>query len=180
MIYCGIDPGLSGAVGFINEKGEFLAVYDTPSVKVKAKGRQYHIPDMVKIFTEPLAGEITPKHEQHHIFVCVEVQQAYPKQGVSSSFKTGQGYGLWQGIVAGLGFRRCLVRPREWMKLMLQANQRGDKNAHRMVAQELWPNAELSRVKDHGRSEALLLAEYLRRTTNFEQQEAQEEESPDP
>lgn len=97
--------------------------------------------------------------------VYIERVHSMPKQGVASSFNFGMGYGLWQGIVAGLGWSMELVTPQQWMKVMMAGQLRG-KDPARARAQELWPHAMyyFERVKDHGRADAALIAEFGRRT----------------
>ncbi len=78
------------------------------------------------------------------------------------------GYGLWIGICAGLGLRYELVTPQRWQKEML-AGMQGGKDASCIRAQELFPEADLkkgprSKKLHDGRSDALLIAEYGRRT----------------
>ena len=78
-------------------------------------------------------------------------------------FNFGKGFGLWLGILAGLGIPHTLVTPQAWKKEMMQGM--GDKDAARIRAQELFPHCvdSLSRKKDIGRADALLIAEYGRR-----------------
>jgi hypothetical protein len=53
------------------------------------------------------------------------------------------------------------VEPRVWKRVM---GVTSDKLTSLALARSLWPEAPLARVKDHGVAEALLLAEYLRRS----------------
>jgi crossover junction endodeoxyribonuclease RuvC len=53
-----------------------------------------------------------------------------------------------------------IVTPQKWKKSLKLDS---DKNKSLGLARELWPTAPLTRKKDNGRAEALLLAEYLRR-----------------
>jgi crossover junction endodeoxyribonuclease RuvC len=87
-----------------------------------------------------------------------------PKQGVASSFSFGQGLGMWQGIIAALGLPLEMPSPQRWKKEML-ADQGKDKDASRFKAIQLFPTlaVQLSRVKDDGRAEALLMAAYGQR-----------------
>ena len=109
--------------------------------------------------------------EGGRLTVCIEKQQSMPGQGVSSTFSTGYGFGLWIGILAALGISYTVVRPQTWKREMLR-DMAGDtmstgngKAAARLRAMQLFPSAsdQLTRVKDHGRADALLIAEYHRR-----------------
>jgi hypothetical protein len=88
-----------------------------------------------------------------------------PKQGVSSTFCTGYGYGLWIGIITALGLPWTAVRANTWKKAMLAGLDKSDKNVSRVAAVRMFPQlaADLSRVSDHGRAEALLIAAYGQR-----------------
>ncbi len=87
-----------------------------------------------------------------------------PKQGVTSSFNFGYGLGIWEGIIAAYELPLEKVSPQRWKKTML-ADMGKTKDASRYKAISLFPEVagQLSRVKDDGRAEALLLAEYGRR-----------------
>lgn len=64
------------------------------------------------------------------------------------------------GLVALLGISYREVSPSVWKRGM---GLDGDKERSRALARSLWPAAPLGRKRDHGRAEALLLAEWLRR-----------------
>ena len=137
----GIDPGVTGAVGFL---GAETVVWDMP-------------PNPRDLFEQlHSASWLTPNAR-----AIVEQAQAMPKQGVSSTFKTGYGYGVIIGVLASLGIPYETVTPSVWKRAM--GLQGKDKDASRSLARCYWPDAPLSRVKDHGRAEALLIAEYGRR-----------------
>jgi len=156
MIYIGIDPGLNGAVGVIDKQGTPY-VFDTPTMVVSGvkDKRVYHTTAMA-LLLKPFSTE--------NVLVVLESVHSMPKQGVASSFSFGQGLGMWQGIIAALGLPLEMPSPQRWKKEML-ADQGKDKDASRFKAIHLFPSlaSQLSRKKDDGRAEALLLAEYGRR-----------------
>lgn len=98
----------------------------------------------------------------------IESVGAMPKQGLSSTFRFGEGYGLVQGILAGLGVTRTIkATPQVWKASMgVTAN----KDTSLTLAKNLFPtNAHLfARKKDHGRAEALLLAVFGARSLGWE------------
>src|SRR5258708_3687822 len=158
MICIGIDPGLSGAVIAINENGELEAFEDTPTITLTTgkKSRTNYSP------SEMAASLRQYKDKSHHVFL--ESVHSMPGEGVSSVFNFGKGFGIWIGILAALEMSYTLVIPQAWKKSIMQG--KGDKDASRLRALELFPNllSILSRKKDHGRAEALLLAEFGRRS----------------
>jgi hypothetical protein len=96
--------------------------------------------------------------------VVLENIHSMPKQGVASSFSFGKGFGMWLGIIAAFKLPMELVSPQRWKKEILVDMGQG-KDASRFKAIALFPSIaeQLSRKKDDGRAEALLLAEYGRR-----------------
>ena len=162
MIVLGIDPGLFGAVAVLTETGHVIGVHDTPIVQLKINGRMRHdymASDMAQLIRRAAHWQATDP-----CCAALEHVNAMPDQGVTSMFTMGRGLGLWQGILAALGVPYVLVRPQRWKALLLDGMDRSSKEASRLRAQQLFPGADLSLKKHHGRADALLLAEYLRRT----------------
>ena len=156
MHIIGIDPGLTGAVAVLPE-GLF---FDTPVASVKKGGKKvYLVAEMVALFLVYRASEVP---DRAHVYI--EDVHAMPGQGVSSTFSFGRGYGLWEGIVAALGIPYTLVSPVRWKRAMMDGMGK-EKGASRIRAGQLFPRfiGQLTRVKDHGRADALLIAEYGRR-----------------
>jgi crossover junction endodeoxyribonuclease RuvC len=133
-------------------------VFDTPTLTVEGEKtkRRYNTAAMAQIL---MSIDLTKG-----ILVILENVHSMPKQGVASSFSFGQGLGMWQGIVAALGIPLEMPSPQRWKKEIM-ADQGRDKDAARFKAIQLFPTlaTQLSRVKDDGRAEALLMAEYGRR-----------------
>jgi hypothetical protein len=97
--------------------------------------------------------------------VYIERQQAMPKQGVSSTFSTGYGFGLWIGMLVALRLPYTVVGPREWQKDML-AGTTGDTKARSILrALQLYPGLPLTRPNGRkptldGVADAALIATY--------------------
>lgn len=161
MIYIGIDPGMGGAVGVID--GDKLFVYDTP-IMVVAGEKNKRMYDKVAMahLLQPYSVLLGPTRDQ--VLVVLESVHAMPKQGVTSSFSFGRGLGIWEGIIAALSLPLEMPSPQRWKKEIM-ADQGREKDAARYKAMSLFPAIadHLSRVKDDGRAEALLMAEYGRR-----------------
>ena len=152
VTYIGIDPGLSGAVGVVSANGVWA--YDTPVLWVEGK-RKYHAGAMALLLKPFVDVEC---------LVVLEAVHSMPKQGVASSFTFGEGLGMWKGIVAAFELPLELPSPQRWKKEIM-ADMGRDKDASILKAIQLFPTiaSQLSRKKDDGRAEALLLAEYGRR-----------------
>jgi crossover junction endodeoxyribonuclease RuvC len=158
--FIGIDPGKSGAVGIIRsgENGLVVEAFDTPTMKA-AKGTKnsYDVPGMLALITKAKEGG--------PVYAMLESVHSMPGQGVSSTFDFGKGFGIWIGILAALKVPYTLVSPVRWKKAML-ADMTQDKGVSRTRAKQLFPDQAnlFSLVKDDGRAEAVLMAEYGRRT----------------
>lgn len=153
MYMIGVDPGLTGAVAVLDTTGVVQALSDTPTLALKVpRGTRhaYDVPGLVELL-RPYAGL--------HSHVLLEEAQPMPGQGTRSMFTIGLGYGLWLGILASLHLPYTTVRPHVWKRALHLGK---DKEASRLRAMQLYPGADLRRKKDHGRSEALLLAHYGR------------------
>jgi crossover junction endodeoxyribonuclease RuvC len=150
-IYIGIDPGLGGAIALI--VNGTACVFDTPTATDGVK-RRYLLGSMRDI----LAQGDSPKH------ACIEAVHAMKGQGVTSMFSFGEGYGIWKGLLSGLGIPFETVTPQRWQKELMDGRPK-TKGASRIRAQELFPylSHTLQRIKDDGRADALLIAEYGRR-----------------
>ncbi|NJD35375.1 MAG: hypothetical protein FIA96_11180 [Betaproteobacteria bacterium] len=149
-LYLGIDPGLTGALALLDDKGSMHSVEDLP-VMARGKGRVKH-----EIDPAALARLLRPHADQIALAV-VEQVGSMPGQGVASVFSMGHTLGSITGVVQALGIPLRLVTPAVWKR---EAGISSDKNLARSEASRLFPAAPLDRVKDHNRAEALLLARY--------------------
>ena len=161
MKFIGIDPGLDGAIAILMTGPHHVvaSVKDTPTGK-DSKRRIYLLGEMRQLLLN-----WSEYNQDNPVTVFIEKVHSMPKQGVASSFNFGQGYGIWQGLVVALGLPIEYVAPQTWMKEMFRDRPIG-KDASRARAQELFPELvdQLNLKKHHGRSDALLIAEYGRRT----------------
>jgi hypothetical protein len=147
MMYLGIDPGFTGAWGMINHKGDYISCGDM-------------LNDQKFILTNAVFAEISQARDRQDLQVIVESVHSMPGQGVSSSFKFGMSFGAAISLAQRLNCPWHIVTPQKWKKSLKLDS---DKDKSLSLARELWPTAPLTRKKDNGRAESLLLAEYLRR-----------------
>ena len=152
MIYIGVDPGLTGGVAFIVP--ELIAVsYDMPTFAYSVTGAVKRAVDCNAL--SKLIRDCCPDLEAGRLFI--ERVNAFPGQGVSSMFSLGMSFWGVVGVAAGLGIPVELVEPRAWKK---HFGLGPDKDQARGLASRLYPSVDLSKKKDHGRAEALLIARY--------------------
>lgn len=155
----GIDPGKTGAVA-IRWPDDKWSIYDCPTVKIKS-GKS------TKEFCDPQGmAELLdlPPLIEGGIHAYIEKVGPMPGQGVTSMFRFGEGFGMWQGILAALKIPHTMVTPQRWKKETMQGMGK-DKDASRIRARQLFPELcpQLNLKKHHGRADAILIAEYGRR-----------------
>lgn len=179
-IYIGIDPGAEGAIGLISDRE--YAVVDIPTLsipvtrakKVTAKERKagntnktktvhgtttkFNNPGIVSLFRRL-------RDVRSRIVIGLEIGQVQVRgRGANAytGYKIGVGYGMWPLFLANEGYSVYEFPPSVWKKKMSLSS--ADKEVSRHRALTLFPQADLLRVGDHNRAEALLLAEFVRQT----------------
>ncbi len=159
MRILGIDPGLTGGVALLRSvvDSEPLAeTWATPTIKIDKKNN-LNVPAMVSIVMDA---------KPDHCFIERVSAMAYSvrgrTQGVSSAFTFGMGFGIWLGILGALQVPYSLIHPANWKVAMGLRGQ--PKSASLLMVSQLFPSVSLPRAKDEGQAEALLIAEYGRRS----------------
>jgi len=140
MNYIGIDPGKSGGIAIIFSSGKAFAH------KMPETDR-----DLLDLLSEFSADDNRAVLEQVH---------AMPGQGVTSTFTFGRGYGKLEMALCAALIPFETVTPQKWQKLM-GCLTKGDKNVSKAAAQRLFPHLKVT----HAIADALLIAEYCRRTS---------------
>lgn len=140
MTFLGIDPGASGGIAVIWANGQASA-HKMPETE----------DDVIEAIEEIASS--------NDVFAVIEKVHSMPKQGVASSFAFGVSYGGLRMALAALKIRREHVTPQKWQK-ELGCLTKGDKNVSKRRAQELFPKIKVT----HAIADALLIAEYARRT----------------
>lgn len=154
--YLGIDPGLGGALACLEPDGT-AAVWDTPVLTVQAPGsrrREYDVAALVDLVRSCIAPP-------GPLLAVVEAATPHPRDGKIGWLRTGYGCGLWHALLAACAVPYRIVPAATWKRAEDLAGR--DKAASRLEASRRFPTVDLGRVKDHGRAEALLLADYARR-----------------
>jgi hypothetical protein len=172
MLYAiGIDPGKTGAAAMVNGKFQLMGCDDCPVIKTvtkpKKKGgrpgtkNEFAVASMADVLRTFLAGLDL---ELNQVRAFLERASPMPKQGLSSTFSTGRGWGLWEGALAGLGLSYEIVSAVVWQKVMFRGTPLGDNKSRSMArTQRLFPTLSLKKpggtvLSMDGRSDAVLIA----------------------
>jgi len=133
MHCCGIDPGKTGGIALIEKSFDgskrIAGSWVTPVIVGKKKAT-YDTASMLSIL----------KTMPEDTICCIELAQAMRKggqvQGVSSTFSTGYGYGLWIMALTAAEIPYAVVRPQEWMKVVHEGMPKSEKKQNSILMVE--------------------------------------------
>lgn len=149
MVFVGLDPGaISGAWAAIGHNGDYIDCGDIQSVdgRVLANTLYQSIKGAVSSFDTAM--------------IAVESVHAFSGQGISSTSKFMRAAGSIEAVAELTGYPFVLVTPQKWKKYHGLIGT--EKSASLELARGLFPQAPLTRKKDHGRADALLMALWLK------------------
>lgn len=146
----GIDPDAFGALAFVDRvTGVLVDVVDMPQLNLKP-ARLVDVGQLASILDE-WSERIGDAY--------IEKAWARPTDAPSYAFRVGHNYGAVLGIVRAHFIRTHFVSPQAWKRAM---GCTSDKDSSRAEASRRFPS-ECQRwrfKKQHGRSEAVLIAAY--------------------
>ncbi len=169
MIAVGIDIGLSGAIAVVRGD-QLLGVEDMPT-REKPNSQA-----LIKREVDPKALRaailrLCDGNKDEAIACVIEMVMGMPNrdkfgnrthaQGSASVMALGDTRGTIRSVVELLGLNAEWIAAQTWKRHFDLIGDTGrDKNAARRKALELYPSADLARVKDHNRAEAILIARF--------------------
>lgn len=165
--FIGIDPGLKGAIGVLDNSGGFVGLMDMP-VKLWQGGRRVDGDGLAMILRAIGQGQA----------LCAFEDVGYMKgDGAMSGASLARSGGVTAGVLAGLGIRAIEVLPAVWKRAMGLIGR--GKAGSLARANELWPS--LQGTLTHDQAEALLLARFawLQRAQVDNSQSMADREPPD-
>lgn len=161
----GIDPGATGAVAIVWTEqrlltnGRAILLFDMPTTpRTYGKGEQVDAAALARLFRDHVGASMADG------FAIIEqvgaMRREGRQQGATSSFKFGDALGAARAVVEVLGIRHGYVLPAVWKRHYGLLGK--PKDASITVAKRLFPEVadHLSRKKDAGRADALLMAMY--------------------
>ena len=156
-----IDPGVNGGL---------VRITDNPSDSVGYDLSKLTPPDVVRYLWKLAEHSDILGIEQVHAGVFRKKKDGSTQQmGAVSAFTFGESFGRLQGylLAASFVFGKPIfyVKPKEWQGVLGLKGPRDEsrtdkKNRHKEHAQRIFPSLDIT----HALADALLLAEYLRRT----------------
>lgn len=155
-IYVGIDPGKSGAIVTLEETQDYteIKVHLLDAEIKQILNFISSIPKSSPVIIErvhamPIWWGGSGDKKKPETFV--------PKQGIASTFKFGESYGIIKGLLYASELEYKEILSRVWQKKM-DCLTGGDKRISLRKAQELYPNLKVT----HSFADALLIATYCK------------------
>lgn len=172
MMVIGVDPGVTGAIAFLDDAAQplkrRLVVHDMPAAKTGVGVKRAEILEaaLAQLVKREIADHLAAGHK---FLAAVEKVGAMPGQGVSSMFAFGQSYGVIRGVLAALELPVVLLSPKEWQgQLGIRFNHANKRDISRANATRMFPQEAgyFVRKGDHNRADATLIAEAARRLSS--------------
>lgn len=152
MLIVGIDPGLEGAVAFLDGR-KVLGVHSMPTTATKAGREEIDALALDALFDLYKAPDL----------VVIEEVNADPKFGASRGFSMGRNFGAALAVVQVRAFPHLRVRPQTWKKAILSGTDKS-KEASIAHVRRRFPKLDLippgGDKPSHDWAEAVLLALY--------------------
>lgn len=149
--FLGVDPGNSGALALFEPEGHEIEIFDMPTLKAK-RGKDARDIDGYAL------GMLVDSLKHRIKRAVVEQVSSRPRQ--AGQFVFGTGYGRVLGVIESNLIPLTLVPSSKWKPEMGLRGQ--EKSASIALAKQMFPHIadQLTRAKDDGRAEAVLIAYY--------------------
>lgn len=168
----GVDPGLEGAIAVITAD-QALVLFDMPKVESTSRTPKGNV--RLELDVEACVERI--EHalalaDGGELVAAVEATWAAQGQSGASLASAARNGAIIEGIIAAQHVRCGRPQSSTWKRRAGLLHQ--DKDAARALAAEHFPELAhvLTRKKDDGRAEALLIAEYAWAQAGWEEREA--------
>ena len=152
--FAGIDNGLNGGITIIDENKNVVVTIKMPVID--GEKTEYNIKEICNVLSE-----------FHPRMTVLEKAQAFPGQGVSSTFTIGKGFGIMIGLLTALDLPFMIVGPKTWQAEVLRdLNRGGDtKQASILFATRCaptidWRASERGTKLHDGKTDAFAMAIY--------------------
>lgn len=167
MQFIGIDPGKTGAVAIINEFRQGVVIPMPPTER-----------DQRDLFAGIVKEYVGDERPPKRAIFGMEWEHAFPLRGVASTWTFACHYGFLRGVLTGLDIPYEEIGVSAWMKashLAKKVSQKPGSKAHIMARAKLWfPTFGITARN----ADAVLIAEYMRRTWAREPDETDDPPEP--
>lgn len=149
-VILGVDPGITGALAFIDNEVATLKLFPMPSFMTNRSKKRYFVDTMG-------LGLILENNPP--LMAYVEEVWSSPQMGEPRAFAFGDSYGCIRGALGSRLIPYVPVLPQKWKGEMRVPTA---KTGARREAMRLFPHCReaFSRVKNDGEAEAALIALY--------------------
>jgi crossover junction endodeoxyribonuclease RuvC len=165
MLIAGVDPGLDGALAFLDPATlRLVAMIGMPAMKIaKGKGSKREI--SARELVVQIEREV-PVGLSLDVRVYIEWVHSSSQMGVTSAFQFGRGYGVVEGVIASFGWPIEYVTATKWKKSLRVPAEKDD--ARNRASQLMPRDAEhwtpqrlvMTKAQASGRAESALIALY--------------------
>lgn len=139
--YLAIDPGVKGGVAVLD--GASMSAYKCPPT----------VKEMADLLYEKTSRDT---------IAIIEAVHSFPGQGVASTFKFGNNFGQWQGILSAMAIPYIQVSPQKWMKMYQPLPKIKSDRKRRLKEIALEYHPEIKVTLDT--ADAIVMAYYLKET----------------
>ena len=150
MLIIGIDPGITGAICFFEDR-KIIDLIEMPNMAAGKKNKRQV--NGAQVYNEIF--ERIKNYNKKDIKVVIEQVSAMPGQGVTSMFNFGQSFGVLKGICSAMQLPMYFVRPAKWKKYYSLINSKKDASRTKVI--EIFPyiSTQLSKKKDSNKASAI-------------------------
>ncbi len=164
MIVLGTDPGLTGAVSCVCSSRGLLDVADLPTCSNGLEsGKMRTWLDARKL--SDILAQWAQRFDFHQedVQAVIERPIAMPRQQIQTAASNFDTLGVIRTVMELRGYKPQFINPRDWKGLFGLTSEKADA---RKATLALYPNAPVTRAKDHNRAESILIARYWIRTNH--------------
>jgi hypothetical protein len=150
MTILGIDIGVTGGIGHLNDNGDLIDVFDMPCLHDGPKNR--------RTINAPLLAELV--YKTHATRAFVERVGPRPGEGAVGAFQFGDCKGVIRGVLAAAAVPMLFIQPAQWKRVIgLPPGKDGAKDAARAEAIRRWPRhaGKFAHKNDDGLADAALI-----------------------
>lgn len=163
MLTIGIDVGITGALATLDERGQLCYLADLP-ISINGKMKWINGAEFLRLLFKARNVSRPARVIVEHVHAMPQLPGRESFGGVISAHSTGLTLGSILSIIQVAELPLQLVTPMKWKRalglVMPKTTSTERKTASLEKARALFPKAALSRFKDHGRAEAILIAHW--------------------